>query len=426
MEKLIIIKQATSVGEPPEYTYTVMPDGKIFDTKQEAKDYIYNKRPRWYWKTSDNRAGRRRETAVKKYIAKTKLAQCVNFQRETLDIPKDFIADVSNEKNRTYHMQHGTGRRLGSKSVTIKKENTAGGDIRQAYVFANNFKDFSQSYSSSDVGENLMGFVHQLESLKALRRDSRRTSYFSKLDNRLYDSGYSADRSIASEFPKAYEHMDIQCHTYIESEGGTHYVDLLRKSKGLLEDARKNSDLSFNPTFCFDGIKYSWRPEDKVKYSTKAFLKRTCQITTKSDNRKEWTLQVSPMWNERCSYFGKSHMGNRPLFPMSLTVYKKYDEKKGSYVELDWVKKEGKKLYKGDFVDFAFTKRTEANGYTDKEGMHKGYEFTPNVIPNLFLMAKTLPSGDVLHAVHEDIGKANRDLDKKLVTRIANELEIKS
>ena len=88
--------------------------------------------------------------------------------------------------------------------------------------------------------------------------------------------------------------------------------------------------------------------------------------------------------------------------------------------------KEGKKLYKGDFVDFAFTKRTEANGYTDKEGMHKGYEFTPNVIPNLFLMAKTLPSGDVLHAVHEDIGKANRDLDKKLVTRIANELEIKS
>ena len=119
-------------------------------------------------------------------------------------------------------------------------------------------------------------------------------------------------------------------------------------------------------------------------------------------------------------------MGNRPLFPMSLTVYKKYDEKKGSYVELDWVKKEGKKLYKGNFVDFAFTKRTEANGYTDKEGMHKGYEFTPNVIPNLFLMAKTLPSGDVLHAVHEDIGKANRDLDKKLVTRIANELEITS
>ena len=38
-------------------------------------------------------------------------------------------------------------------------------------------------------------------------------------------------------------------------------------------------------------------------------------------------------------------------------------------------------------------------------------------------MAKTLPSGDVLHAVHEDIGKANRDLDKKLVTKIANELE---
>ena len=40
MEKYEIIKQATSTGEPPEYTWTVMPDGKIFDTKQEAKDYI--------------------------------------------------------------------------------------------------------------------------------------------------------------------------------------------------------------------------------------------------------------------------------------------------------------------------------------------------------------------------------------------------
>ncbi len=94
MEKRTIIKQATSVGEPPEYTYTVMPDGKIFDTKQEAKDYIYNKRPRWYWKTAQDKAGRKRETAVKQYLAKIKLAQCVNFQRETLDIPKDFIADV--------------------------------------------------------------------------------------------------------------------------------------------------------------------------------------------------------------------------------------------------------------------------------------------------------------------------------------------
>jgi hypothetical protein len=426
MEKRTIIKQATSVGEPPEYTWTVMPDGMIFDTKQEAKDYIYNKRPRWYWKTCDNKAGRKRETAVKQYLAKIKLAQCVNFQRETLDIPKDFIADVSNDKNRTYHTQHGTGRRLGSKSVIIKQENTAGGDIRQARVFADNFKSFSRDYSSGDVGANLMGFVHQIECLQDLRYDSQNTPYFSKVDSRLGSARYEADRSIASEFPKAYEHLDVQCNTYIESEDGTHYVDLLRKSKGLLEDARKNSDLSFNPTFCFDGVKYSWRPEDKVKYSTRAFLKRTCQMTTKSDYRKEWTLQVSPMWNERCAYFGKSYMGNRPLFPMSLTVYKKYDEKKGSYVELDWVKKEGKKLYKGNFVDFAFTKRTEANGYTDKEGMHKGYEFTPNVIPNLFLMAKTLPSGDVLHAVHEDIGKANRDLDKKLVTKIANELEIKS
>ena len=61
MEKYEIIKQATSTGEPPEYTWTVMPDGKIFDTKQEAKDYIYNKRPRWYWKTCDNKAGRKKE-----------------------------------------------------------------------------------------------------------------------------------------------------------------------------------------------------------------------------------------------------------------------------------------------------------------------------------------------------------------------------
>ena len=43
MEKYEIIKQATSTGEPPEYTYTVMPDGMIFDTKQEAKDYIYSR-----------------------------------------------------------------------------------------------------------------------------------------------------------------------------------------------------------------------------------------------------------------------------------------------------------------------------------------------------------------------------------------------
>jgi len=428
MEKYEIIKQATSTGEPPEYTWTVMPDGKIFDTKQEAKDYIYNKRPRWYWKTAQDKAGRKRETAVKQYLTKIKLAQCVNFQRETLDIPKDFIADVSNEKNRTYHMQHGTGRRLGSKSVTIKKENTAGGDIRQAYVFADNFKSFSRNYSSSDVGENLMGFVHQLECLKDLRYSASETSYYSKLDSRLGSARYEADRSLASQFPKAYEHLEVQCNTYLESESGATYVALNRTSKGLLANAKNDPDVQVHLPMSFNRYneKYDWNPEDKVKYSTKAFLKRTCQMKHKFYTNKEWTLQVSPMWNERCAYFGKSYMGNRPLFPMSLTVYKKYDEKKGSYVELDWVKKEGKKLYKGDFVDFAFTKRTEANGYTDKEGMHKGYEFTPNVIPNLFLMSKTLPSGDVLHAVHEDIGKANRDLDKKLVTKIANELEIKS
>ena len=298
MEKRTIIKQATSVGEPPEYTWTVMPDGKIFDTKQEAKDYIYNKRPRWYWKTAQDKAGRKRETAVKQYLAKIKLAQCVNFQRETLDIPKDFIADVSNEKNRTYHTQHSTGRRLGSKSVTIKKENTAGGDIRQAYVFAENFGNFSRDYSSGDVGANLMGFVHQLESLKDLRYDSQNTSYFSKIDSRLGSARYGADRSLASEFPKAYEHLDVQCNTYIESESGATYVDLLRKSKGLLEDAKNNSDVQVHLPMSFFGekTKYDWNPEDKVKYSTKAFLKRTCQMTTKSYSNKEWTLQVFGTW----------------------------------------------------------------------------------------------------------------------------------
>ena len=110
MEKYEIIKQATSVGEPPEYTYTVMPDGMIFDTKQKAKDYIYSRRPRWYWKTAHDKAGKARETAVKKYMAKIKLAQCINFQRETLDIPKDFIADVLNEKNRTYYYHRNGGK----------------------------------------------------------------------------------------------------------------------------------------------------------------------------------------------------------------------------------------------------------------------------------------------------------------------------
>ena len=427
MEKRTIIKQATSLGEPPEYTYTVMPDGMIFDTKQEAKDYIYNKRPRWYWKTCDNKAGRKRETAVKKYMAKIKLAQCINFQRETLDIPKDFIADVLNKKNRTYYY-HRNGGKDGTRSVNIKESNTAGGDIRQAYVFAQNFKDFSQGYSSNNVGDNLMGFVHQLDSLKDLRYDERYTAYFSKIDSLLYDAKYSADRGLSTNFPKAYENIDVQCDTYIQSESGAKYVHLLRKSEGLLADATNNSDLQRELPMSFSHYneKYYWNPEDKVKYSTRAFLKRTCQMTTKSDGVKDWTLQVSPMWERRCLPFVRSQMGNRYLFPMSLSVYKRYDEKKDSYVELDWVKKEGKKLYKGDFVDLAFTKRTEANGYTNKDGMPVGYEFTPNVIPNLFLMAKTLPSGDVLHAVHEDIGKANRDLDKKLVTRIANELEVKS
>ena len=416
MEKLTIVKCTNGVGE-----WEVISDSgcsETFDTRQEAKDYIYNKRPRWYWKTAQDKAGKKRETAVKQYLTKIKLAQCVNFQRETLDIPKDFIADVSNDKNRTYHVQHGTNRRLGSKSVIIKKENTAGGDIRQAYVFADNFKSFSRNYSSSDVGENLMGFVHQLECLKDLRYSANETPYFSKVDSRLGSARYEADRSLASEFPKAYEHLEVQCNTYLESESGATYVALNRTSKGLLANAKNDPDVQVHLPMSFNRYneKYDWNSEDKVKYSTKAFLKRTCQMNIKSYTNKEWTLQVSPMWNERCAYFGKSYMGNRPLFPMSLRPYK----------DLGWVKDEGKKLYKGDFVDFAFTKRTEANGYTDKEGMHKGYEFTPNVIPNLFLMAKTLPSGDVLHAVHEDIGKANRDLDKKLVTRIANELEITS
>ena len=63
-----------------------------------------------------------------------------------------------------------------------------------------------------------MGFVHQLESLKDLRYDERHTPYFSKIDSILYDAKYSADRGIAMHFPKAYEHLDVQCDTYIQSE----------------------------------------------------------------------------------------------------------------------------------------------------------------------------------------------------------------
>ena len=128
--------------------------------------------------------------------------------------------------------------------------------------------------------------LHQLDSLKELRYDERQAPYFSTIDSILYDARYSADRGIAMHFPKAYEHLDIQCDTYIQSEDGTKYVHLLRKSKGIFEDARKSSSLSLDLSFCFDGVKYSWRPEDKVKYSTKAFLKRTSQITTKSDGAK--------------------------------------------------------------------------------------------------------------------------------------------
>ena len=78
------------------------------------------------------------------------------FSKETLDIPKDFIADVSNEKNRTYYY-HRNGGKDGTRSVNIR-ENTEGGDIRQSFVFAKNFS-FSQGYSSNNVGDNLMGFV---------------------------------------------------------------------------------------------------------------------------------------------------------------------------------------------------------------------------------------------------------------------------
>ena len=425
MEKFTIVKCTNGVGE-----WEVISDSgcsETFDTRQEAKDYIYNKRPRWYWKTATHN---KKERQVKEYIAKKKLEQCVNLQREILDIPKDFISDISDDKKRTYHIDYSGNnrRRMGSNSVNIKREATTGGDIRQSYVFSKNFSDFSRNYSGNDVGENLMGFVHQLDSLRDLRFSLRNTIYFSSIDSRLGDSRYHAEQGLRHNFPKADEYIDVRCDTYIETESGTKYVDLNRKSKGLLADAKINSDLQSELPMSFFPYneKYDWNSEDKVKYSTRPFLKRTCQMTTKTAGRREWTLQVSPMWKERCGNFAKSNMGNRPLFPMNLSVYKKYDEKKQSYVELDWVKKEGKKLYKGNFVDFSFTKRTEANGYTDKNGFTKGYEFTPFVIPNLFLMSKTLPSGDVLHAVHEDIGKANRDLDKKLVARIANELEVKS
>ena len=73
MEKRTIIKQATSTGEPPEYTWTVMPDGMIFDTKQEAKDYIYNKRPRWYWKTAHNKAGRKEKLPLRNTLPRQNL-----------------------------------------------------------------------------------------------------------------------------------------------------------------------------------------------------------------------------------------------------------------------------------------------------------------------------------------------------------------
>ena len=57
----------------PEYTYTVMPDGMIFDTKQEAKDYIYSAETQMVLEDRMIKQARERELRVKKYMAKTSL-----------------------------------------------------------------------------------------------------------------------------------------------------------------------------------------------------------------------------------------------------------------------------------------------------------------------------------------------------------------
>jgi hypothetical protein len=396
-------------------------------TKKQINEETHGKqlKPRWFWLTEHGDAEVKREKLKHKFLAKAKLNDVINAQREILDMPKDFVKDIMNEKKHDYHMcTNMNGQRFqgGIKEIKIEKEGE-GGNINQSAVFSKNYNKAISSWNGHDIGDTLIGFMHQISTLKEIKKRMSSRPYFTSVDKVMQTSESNASYFVSTNFPNASEHLKVQCGTY-DSEIFTKRKYALENpydSDGIEREVPEFRVLSRTNTIKNVRGEYkSGLDRHCVKsYTTEPFLKPSKELsiktkTTYKGTELNWTLHVPPRWHSTCEHIGVCEMGQRKLFPLHLK--REHEE---------WIDTSGKELYYGTFVDFSFTKRTEENGYTDKDGKHKGYEFTPKLLEDHYVMLKRLPSGEVMTAVSQNIGQANKLLTRKVVKAVANTLESK-
>jgi len=407
-------------------------------TKKQINEETHGKqlKPKWFWLTEHGDAEVKREKLKHKFLAKAKLNDVINAQREILDMPKDFVKDIMDDKKHDYHMcTNINGQRFqgGIKEIKIEKEGE-GGNINQSAVFSKNYNKAISSWNGHDMGDTLIGFMHQISTLKDMRRMMSSRPYFTSVDEAMQTSETNAGFFVSNNFPNASEHLKVQCGTY-DSEIFTKRKYALENpydSDGVQREVPEfrvlfrtnkryaNADVLRNNSLLPIEYKSGLDRHGVKSYTTEPFLKPSKELSIKTkwahrgNKELNWTLHVPPRWHSTCEHIGVCEMGQRKLFPLHLK--REHEE---------WIDTSGKELYYGTFVDFSFTKRTEENGYTDKDGNNKGYEFTPKLLEDHYVILKRLPSGEVMTAVSQNIGQANKLLTRKVVKAVANTLESK-
>lgn len=384
-------------------------------TKKQIHEETHGKQvqPKWYWSTAHSDTEKKREKAIHTYMAKDKLKKIVNAQREILDMPKELIGDIMNRDNHNYYeftrSSDGKTVKQGMRCIKIKKD-LPNGNVNPSAVFSSNFNNSTLGWREDHIEPNLIGFMYQMEDLRSLRNNAKSRQYFSHIDRIINSSGTSAQNFINKTFPSAYDHLEIDCGTYSASVLGDR-AKCITDISSVADDVQTDLNL-----VCLYRTKEGLPKGTKV--TTEPFLLKTTEVTSKRktdhkdrDITKPWTLYVSPLWKKICKPIGVCEMGQRRLFPLKLK-----EERIG------WIADKGRRLYYGTFVDFAFTKRTEDNGYKDRNGNHMGYEFTPRLLQNHYVITEQLPSGKLVTAVSDNIGQANKLLSRKITKGVVNTL----
>ena len=115
--------------------------------------------------------------------------------------------------------------------------------------------------------------------------------------------------------------------------------------------------------------KYYWNPEDKVKYSTKAFLKRTSQrLLSQMEQRME--IAGITYVEKRCLPFVRSQMGNI-FIPYEPSVTK--DTMKRKTLMLNWIgsRKRARSYTRVTLLTLLSLKELKPMGILTRMGMPK-------------------------------------------------------